>query len=123
MFDTTQSSATREENNRDSVSSNHLWSVDRWGRLLAGAGILLMTTLGISHHSAWLSGTLFMSINLVITALIDRCPLHDLLIRLGAKERENLYLPGGSVRPQAHTESFENHADSTNRHHLDVRNG
>lgn len=74
------------------------WSVDRWGRLLAGFGILLLTALGIFHHPAWLIGTLLASSNLVVAALSDRCPIHDLLIRLGAKEREDLFIPGGSVR-------------------------
>jgi hypothetical protein len=41
------------------------------------------------------------SINLVFAALSDYCLLHDILIRLGAKEREDLFLPGGIVRPDA----------------------
>lgn len=74
------------------------WSVDRWGRLLAGSAILACTTLGILNHPVWLSGVLVASINLVVTSLTDRCFLHDMLIHLGAKEREDLFLPGGDVR-------------------------
>src|SRR5690349_19630908 len=76
------------------------WSVDRWGRLIAGFGILLLTTLGVLHHRAWLVGTLLTSANLAFTALTNRCFFHDLLIRLGAKEREDLFLPGGAIRPE-----------------------
>ena len=90
-----------EENDQDSVSAQRPWSVDRWGRLLAGSGILLMTALGILHHPTWLVGTLLASANLVVTSLTDRCPLHDVLIRLGAKEREDIFLSGGFVRPDA----------------------
>lgn len=89
-----------KRDDRDSSYVRAPWSVDRWGRLLAGFGILLLTALGLLHHTAWLAGTLLASSNLVITSLTNRCPLHDLLIRLGAQEREDLYLPGGSVRPQ-----------------------
>jgi DUF2892 family protein len=89
-----------KKNDRASGCVRAPWSVDRWGRLLAGCGILLTTALSIFHHPAWLAGTLLAAGNLVITSLTNRCPLHDLLIWLGAQEREDLYLPGGSVRPQ-----------------------
>jgi hypothetical protein len=84
------------------------WSVDRWGRLLAGIGTLTLTALGIFHHPAWLIGTLLASANLVVTSLSNRCPLHNLLIRLGAKEREDLFLPGGSVRSSESLHREEN---------------
>jgi hypothetical protein len=77
------------------------WSVDRWGRLLSGLSILALTALGIFHHPAWLIGTLLSSGSLVLTALTGRCAIHDLLMRLGAKEREDIFLPGGLVRPEA----------------------
>lgn len=85
------------------------WSVDRWGRLLAGCGVLGFALLALLHHPAWACGALALAANLVITSLTDRCPLHDLLIRLGAREREDLYYPGGAPRsacdraePQSH---------------------
>ncbi len=91
------------------------WSVDRWGRLLAGSSILLMTALGVVHHPAWLIGTLLASVNFVITSLTNRCVLHDLLIWAGAKEREDLFLPGGSVRPECAKNpwTFAHQADET----------
>lgn len=110
---------------RDAVSAKRPWSVDRWGRFLAGAGILATTTLGIAHHPAWLLGTLLASLNLVVTSLTDRCPLHDLLIRLGAKEREDLFLPGGLFRPEVqappHAQSLRPATPSHRRHRLAPR--
>ncbi len=108
MFEATQSNVMQNDNDRNAVSSHGLWSVDRWGRLLAGSAIVLTTALGILHHPAWLIGTLLASTNLIITSVINRCPLHDLLIRFGAKEREDLYLPGGAVRPtvRSHSSNF-----------------
>lgn len=83
------------------------WSVDRWGRLLAGSFTLLFTTLGVLHDPLWLAGTLLGAANLVVTALTDRCLLRDVLLRLGAKEREDLFLPGGSVRLDVLTQMRE----------------
>jgi hypothetical protein len=103
------SAIAREERDRSPDASARPWSVDRWGRLLAGSGILLTTALGILHHPAWLIGTLLASSNLVVTSLTGRCPLHDILIRLGAKEREDIFLPGGSVRPDV-TQSSDLHS-------------
>lgn len=74
------------------------WEVARWGRLLAGAGTLTFTVLGLLHHPAWLLGTLGVSFQLVLTALTDRCPLRDTLLKLGCKEREDIFEPGGRVR-------------------------
>ncbi|MCK6472166.1 MAG: DUF2892 domain-containing protein [Planctomycetes bacterium] len=74
------------------------WEVARWGRLLAGAGVILFTTLGLCLDPLWNLGTLFIAANLFVTALTDRCPVRDTLLRLGAKEREDLFLPGGKVR-------------------------
>ena len=76
------------------------WEVARWGRLLAGAGVLLFTALSLLHHPAWLAGTLAVAGNLVVTALTDHCVMRNQLLRLGAKEREDLYLPGGAVREE-----------------------
>lgn len=74
------------------------WEVARWGRLLAGAATLAFTALGLLHHPAWLLGTLGVSFQLVLTALTDRCPLRDTLLKLGCKEREDLFEPGGDIR-------------------------
>jgi hypothetical protein len=87
---------------RDQILENKWrpWSVDRLGRMLAGASVLLCTLLGIIHSPWWLAGTLAAAANLVITSITDACALHDLLVRLGAREREDLFLPGGVVRPE-----------------------
>ena len=74
------------------------WDVARVGRLLAGAGVLVVKLLGLQHHPGWLLGTLAVALNLVLTALTDHCVMRNLLLRLGAKEREDLFLPGGAVR-------------------------
>lgn len=74
------------------------WSVDRWGRLIAGLGVLACTLLALLHDPLWLYGALFAGLNLIVSALTGCCPFHDLLIRLGAREREDLFLPGGAPR-------------------------
>ena len=76
------------------------WEVARWGRLLAGASTLAFTALGLCADPLWHLGTLLGAANLVVTAITDRCVLHDALLRMGAKEREDLFLPGGAVRPK-----------------------
>ena len=101
MFETRE---TQLESNRTGAATEQTprpWSVDRWGRFLSGGAILVLTVLGIAHHPAWFAGALLASSSLVVTALTDRCLIHDLLIRLGAKEREDLFLPGGKVRRDA----------------------
>lgn len=74
------------------------WPVDRWGRFLSGATMLGLTALALLVHPAWAWGGLLVAANLVFTSVTDRCPLHDLLIRLGAREREDLFHPGGELR-------------------------
>lgn len=78
---------------------NPPWSVDRWGRLIAGAAVLACTALGLLHHQLWLAGSLACAFNLVLTSFTDRCAVRALLRRLGAHEREDLFLPGGAPRP------------------------
>lgn len=94
-MNTTSSSAAASTSARKTAAP---WEVARWGRLLAGAASLGFTTLGLLHHPAWLLGTLFVSFQLVVTALTDRCPMRDTLLKLGCKEREDLFEPGGRVR-------------------------
>ena len=76
------------------------WSVDRWGRLLVGVVVVAGVVLGLLHHPAWLIMLLLLAGNLIVTSFTDRCVVHDTLIRLGAREREDLFLPGGSPRPE-----------------------
>ena len=79
-------------------SKREPWSVDRWGRLMAGSTVLLATGLGVFVHPAWLLVTGFSALNLIITSLTGSCPLNKILIRLGAREREDLFWPGGEPR-------------------------
>ena len=74
------------------------WSVDRIGRLLAGCAVLGFSLLAFFLHPYWLLGALGCAVQLTATALLDRCPMRFLLLRLGAKEREDLFYPGGSPR-------------------------
>lgn len=74
------------------------WSVDRWGRLLAGLAVLPFATLSICHHTLWMLGAVAVAGNLLLTSLTDRCPLRAVLLRLGAREREDLFHPGGRPR-------------------------
>jgi hypothetical protein len=71
------------------------WSVDRWGRLIAGTSVLAFTVMGLVHHRFWLIGTLVCAVSLIITSITDECVVHDALIKFGAREREDLFLPGG----------------------------
>jgi hypothetical protein len=94
---TQERAADRQE--MDEVSSvRHPWSVDRWGRLLAGLAVLPFATLGICHHALWMLGAVAVAGNLLVTSLIDRCPIRAVLIRFGAREREDLFYPGGRPR-------------------------
>ncbi|MCK6474500.1 MAG: DUF2892 domain-containing protein [Planctomycetes bacterium] len=74
------------------------WSAERWGRFLAGCSVLGFSILGLAVHPYFLAGTLLAAANLIVTSLTDRCPLRALLLRMGVKEREDLYLPGGRPR-------------------------
>ncbi|MCK6472843.1 MAG: DUF2892 domain-containing protein [Planctomycetes bacterium] len=62
------------------------WPVERWGRLVAGASILAFTALAVLHHPYWLLAVAAGAVNLVLSALTDRCPVRALLLKLGARE-------------------------------------
>lgn len=74
------------------VNFKEKWSVDRYGRLLSGSVIFLFSALGLINP-IWYLGSLATGTLLVITSLTNKCLLHDFLIHLGAKEREDLFLP------------------------------
>ena len=62
---------------------------ERLGRLLAGNSVLMAVTLAYFHHAAWLLAVAVTAINLIQSALTDRCPVKSLLIRFGLPgERE-----------------------------------
>ena len=83
----------------------HPWSVDRWGRLLSGVMLFACTLLGILIHPWWFGAALCVSASLVFSAVTDRCAVRAALIRLGAREREDLFLPGGQCRREGETPS------------------
>ena len=67
----------------------HQWSTDRTGRLLAGASVALVVSLAAVHSPWWLLACAPICINLMQSAITDRCVVKDLLIRLGLPtERE-----------------------------------
>lgn len=68
--------------------------------MLSGALVLLFTALGLLHHPNWLAANLGLALNLVMTSITDKCLMRDLLLRLGAQEREDLFLPGGVPRAE-----------------------
>lgn len=74
------------------------WSVDRYGRLISGLGIVAGGTLALLWPACGLWITLGIGVGLLASALTNKCLVHDLLVRLGAREREDLFLPGGMPR-------------------------
>src|SRR5689334_15767725 len=77
------------------------WSVDRWGRLISGVLMLLFTCLGWLLDPSWFLGDILVGANLVFTSLSGHCLLQTALIRCGAKQREDLFHPGGAPRLDA----------------------
>ncbi len=74
------------------------WSTDRYARFLVGLCICICLLL---HHSLyWVSvaGLAFISLNLIVTSFTGYCIFHRILLRLGAKDREDLFEPGGKAR-------------------------
>jgi hypothetical protein len=74
------------------------WSTDRWGRFLAGLSMLILLFLGTVHHVYWLYGAMACAGNLLMSSLTNWCVIHRLLIYLGVREREDIFLPGGRLR-------------------------
>lgn len=77
------------------------WSVDRYGRLISGVGIVAGGTLALLWPACGLWITLAIGVGLLASALTNKCLVHNLLVRLGAREREDLFLPGGLPRTHA----------------------
>ena len=79
-------------------AARRIWTVDRYGRLLAGLSMFACTVVGLTVHPLCLWGCLLGALNLVISSVTNYCPFHRLLIRCGAREREDVFLPGGAPR-------------------------
>ncbi len=86
---------------QDRTGKRNPWSVDRYGRLIAGIVMIFFTSMGMFHDPLWLFGNLGCAGNLAWTALTGKCLLRDTLIRMGAREREDLFHPGGKVRTRS----------------------
>lgn len=69
-----------------------VWSVDRIGRLFIGIVnvLLILATWYISNY--FILGLCFINLNLVFSSLTDFCPFRNFLKKLGAKEREEIFL-------------------------------
>lgn len=79
-----------------------IWSVDRIARLIVGLTniLLLLATYFISRY--FIIGLCFLNLNLVFTSVTDNCPFKKLLIRLGAKEREEFFNLNGELLEKIH---------------------
>lgn len=99
---------------RNEVSAQiNYWSVDRIGRLLSGIGILFCSLIGFTFHQLGFLFIVVISLHLIISSLSDSCVLHDLLIRLGAKEREELYNSNGMPKLKLSKESINKILEGT----------
>lgn len=71
------------------------WTVDRVGRMIAGAFVLGSMLLALCGPlPVWIgcAAGAFVGVQLIVTALIGWCPLQTCLRRLGLKEREEVYV-------------------------------
>lgn len=74
------------------------WSVDRIGRLIAGF-LFISAILGqLFIHPSFVYLQIIIGFSLIVTSLSDRCLVRSTLLKLGAKEREVLFHPDGSVK-------------------------
>jgi hypothetical protein len=74
------------------------WYVDRIGRLTSGVAILAFSILAILVDPAWEWALIAIGAHLILASIVNLCPFHWLSVRLGAVEREDLFLPGGVPR-------------------------
>ena len=108
---------TLTERRQEETPERVAWDVGRCGRLIVGGSVLMFTTLGLLHDPLWLAVTLGVAFNLVMTSLTDKCLLRDQLMRLGLKEREDLFRPGGTLRVSHRVPSsrrFSDHRETQN---------
>ena len=83
--------------NHKSTLTNSVWSVDRIARLIIGLVnvLLLLATYFISSY--FILGLCFINLNLVFSSLTDFCPFKNILKKLGAKEREEIFAHKSNV--------------------------
>lgn len=69
------------------------WTTDRWGRVLAGSGVVLCLTGYWATGASWLALlALGLGVEQVVTALVGWCPFHQMMRRLGIPDREEVVL-------------------------------
>lgn len=96
----------KNQNNEKGQGSPSVWSVDRIGRLIVGILnlLLLIAVLKISYY--FLIGICLINLNLIFTSLTDKCPMRNLLIKLGAKEREKFFNASGELIEKKESKRF-----------------
>lgn len=67
-----------------------VWSVDRIARLIVGSCNLILIVLTLTLSTYFLFVLMAINANLVFTSITDKCMFKNLLISMGAKEREQL---------------------------------
>jgi hypothetical protein len=91
------------------MNNIRFWYVDRIGRLTSGIAILGFSVMAILVDPAWLWAVAAIGIHLTLASIINLCPFHWLYVRMGAVEREDVYLPGGI--PRASPQSTSNNRE------------
>jgi hypothetical protein len=76
-----------------------VWTADRFGRLLAGGSIFLCLTAAWALRSSDGPDALALALlaaliglEQVVTALIGWCPFHQMMKRMGIKDREEVFV-------------------------------
>ena len=89
-----------------------IWSVDRIARRIVGIANITLILAAYFISSYFIIGLCFVNLNLVFTSVTDNCPFKKLLIRLGAKEREEFFKGNGELisvkNEKAHQTNFQN---------------
>ncbi|MBL4869272.1 MAG: hypothetical protein JKY67_23155 [Pseudomonadales bacterium] len=99
-----------------SKSFSH-WSVDRYGRLISGFLISIFLLMSM-YNPYWNLGALVVSLSLVLTSISDKCIVHDFLIQLGAKDREDIFLSGGKLKQVLKSEKIEVRDEIEKKHQI-----
>lgn len=96
----------KKANAKKVYNSPSVWSVDRIGRLIVGILnlLLLIAVLKISYY--FLIGICLINLNLILTSVTDKCPMRNLLIKLGAKEREKYFNANGDLIEKKESKRF-----------------
>lgn len=78
------------QNKCKKLSLNKFWYIDRVARFLLGIFIFTLTLLSYFHNTAWLTVIAATCIYLTINSIFNKCIFHDLLMKIGFMEREDI---------------------------------